>query len=413
MIKRLKLKFVILAMLSLFILLAVIVAGMNILNYSSVVVEADEILAFLSENNGTFPDKSGKPVHGMDIPKHFSPEMPYETRFFSVLINDSGRIIETRTEQIISIDKQTAEDYAESIMRSGKDTGFIGDYRYFIAESKKGNRIIFLDCGRKLEAFDRFMFISVFMSFVGFAVVSVIIIIFSEKIIKPVAQSYEKQKRFITDAGHELKTPLTIINANVDLLEADPNDADCINDIRQQTQRLASLTNNLVYLAQLDENEEHIEKVETPLSDIVSETVAAFETIVQMQNKEIVCSVQPLLSIKGDNIALQQLVSVLVDNAIKYSPENSAIRVTLEKRNKSIEFAVSNTSVYPIEGDALEHIFDRFYRTDTSRNSETGGNGIGLSIAKKIMEEHKGKIYARTTDGLDFSIICLFRSVQG
>ncbi|MBQ3161285.1 MAG: GHKL domain-containing protein [Oscillospiraceae bacterium] len=413
MIKRLKLKFIVLAVISIFVLLSAIVAGMNIINYNSVVLEADEILAFLSENNGAFPDRGGKPAHGIYMPKRFSPETPYETRYFYVLMSDSGRVIETHTEQIISIDEQTAEDYAESIMESGKDTGFIGDYRYCIAEAKKGNRIIFLDCGRKLEAFDRFMFISVFMSFVGFAAVSVIIIIFSGKIIKPVAQSYEKQKRFITDAGHELKTPLTIINANVDLLESDPNDADCINDIRQQTQRLASLTNNLVYLAQLDENEEHIEKVETPLSDIVSETVAAFETIVQMQNKKIVCSVQPLLSIKGDNIALQQLVSVLVDNAIKYSPENSAIRVTLEKRNKSIEFAVSNTSVYPIEGDALEHIFDRFYRTDTSRNSETGGNGIGLSIAKKIMEEHKGKIYARTTDGLDFSIICLFRSVQG
>lgn len=413
MIKRLKLKFIVLAMISIFVLLSAIVAGMNIINYNSVVIEADEILAFLSENNGAFPDKGGKPAHGIDIPKHFSPETPYETRYFSVLMSDSGRVIETHTDQIISIDEQTAEDYAESIIENGKDTGFIGDYRYCITGAKKGNRIIFLDCGRKLEAFDRFMFISICMSFVGFVAVSVIIIIFSGKIIEPVAQSYEKQKRFITDAGHELKTPLTIINANVDLLEADPDDIDCINDIRQQTQRLASLTNNLVYLAQLDENEEHVEKVETPLSDIVSETAAAFETIVQVQNKEIVCSIQPLLSIKGDNIALQQLVSVLVDNAIKYSPENSTIRVTLEKRNKSIEFAVSNTSVYPIEGDALEHIFDRFYRTDSSRNSETGGNGIGLSIAKKIMEEHKGKIYARTTDGLDFSIICLFRSVQG
>lgn len=412
MIKKLKLKFIVLAMISLFVLLAVIVAGMNIINYSTVVSEADEILYFLSENNGAFPDRVIKPPPNMNMPKHFSPETPYESRYFSVLINDTGKIIKAETERIISVDEETAKSYAEAVTVSGKDSGFINDYRYNITSARSGKRITFLDCGRKLQAFNSFMLASIFMSAVGFIAVSAVIIILSGRIIKPVAESYEKQKRFITDAGHELKTPLTIINANVALLEADPEDADCLSDIKQQSERLATLTNNLVYLAKLDEKENSIERVELPFSDIISETVSSFRAIAQAQNKELVCSIQPLLSIKGNHIALQQLVTVLADNALKYSPENSSIEITLRKRNRSIELIVSNSSVSPVKKENLPHIFDRFYRTDSSRNSGTGGHGIGLSVAQKIVEAHNGKISAATTNGWDFSVTCSFRSAQ-
>lgn len=411
MIKRLRIKFITLAMISLFVLLSLIVAGMNIINYNTVISEADEILDFLSMNDGVFPDKGLKPLPGMDMPKHFSPETPYETRYFTVMINGNGRIAEIHTEHIISVDEHSAEKYADTVLEGGKDIGFADNYRYCITEDIKGKRITFLDCGRKLDAFYRFMIISICMSAAGFVIVSAVIAVLSGKIIKPVAEGYEKQKRFITDAGHELKTPLTIINANVDLLEADPNDAECINDIRQQTQRLASLTNNLVYLARLDEKDGSIERVEIPFSDIVSETVSSFRAIAETQKKELAPDIQPMLTVKGNHKALQQLVSVLTDNAIKYSPENSSISITLEKRNKNVEFVVSNTSLYPVEEAALEHIFDRFYRADSSRNSETGGHGIGLSVAKKIVEAHNGKIRVLTNDGRDFKIICTFRAV--
>lgn len=417
MIKKLKLKFIVLAMISLFVLLAVIVAGMNIINYSTVIAEADEILSLLSENNGAFPDKFIKPPPDMNMPKHFSPETPYESRYFSVLISESGEIIRAETERIISVDEKTAESYAEAVIESGNTSGFINDYRYIVTKSeektRKGERITFLDCGRKLQTFNSFMLASIFMSAIGFLAVSAVIIILSERIIKPVSESYEKQKRFITDAGHELKTPLTIINANVALLEADPEDADCLSDIKQQSERLAALTNNLVYLAKLDEKEASIEKVELPFSDIINETVSSFRAIAQAQNKELVCSIQPLLSIKGNHTALQQLVTVLTDNALKYSPENSSIEITLRKRNRNIELTVSNTSLSPVKKESLTHIFDRFYRTDSSRNSETGGHGIGLSVAQKIVEAHNGKISVYTTDGSDFSVTCSFRSSCG
>ncbi len=413
MIKKLKIKFIFLAMISLFVLLSAIVSGMNIINYSTVVAEADDILSLLSENNGAFPDRVIKPPPNMNMPKHFSPETPYETRYFSVLVNNSGEIVKAETERIISVNEQTAKDYAEKVIESGNTEGFAEDYRYKVITSSKGKRITFLDCGRKLQAFNNFMLASIFISAAGFLIVSVIIIILSGRIIKPVAESYEKQKRFITDAGHELKTPLTIINANVALLEADPEDGDCISDIRQQAERLASLTNNLVYLARLDEKETAIEKVELPFSDIISETVSSFRAIAQSQNKELYCSIQPLLSIKGNHTALQQLITLLTDNALKYSPENSTISVTLKKRGRSIELTVSNASLTPIEKESLEHIFDRFYRMDSSRNSETGGHGIGLSVAQKIVEAHNGKISAFTTDGSDFGVTCTFRSAQG
>lgn len=410
MIKKLKLRFIVLAMISLFVLLSVIVAGMNIINYSTVVAEADEILSLLSENNGAFPDRFIKPPPNHNMPKHFSPETPYESRYFSVLISDTGETIKAETERIISVDEETAKSYAKAVIANGNASGFTDDYRYNVINTRNGKRITFLDCGRKLQAFNSFMLASIFMSAVGFIAVSAVIIILSGKIIKPVAESYEKQKRFITDAGHELKTPLTIINANVALLEADPEDTDCLCDIKQQSERLAALTNNLVYLAKLDEKENAIEKVELPFSDIMSETVSSFRAIAQAQNKELVCNIQPLLSIKGNHTALQQLVTILADNALKYSPENSSIEIALKKRNRNIELTVSNTSVSPVKKENLPHIFDRFYRTDSSRNSETGGHGIGLSVAQKIVEVHNGKISAATTEGSDFIITCTFRS---
>ena len=200
MIRKLKIKFVALAMASLFVLLTVIVGGMNLINYFSVTREADAILSILSQNNGSFPDFPENP-NGF-LPPDMSPEIPFESRYFSVFLNESYEFISANTNRIASVDKTQAKEYAQEIMDKGKSQGFVDEYRFVWKQESNGYRITFLDCGRKLDSFRSFLLASSGMALAGYVIVFVIVFILSGKIIQPIAESYEKQKRFITDAGH-------------------------------------------------------------------------------------------------------------------------------------------------------------------------------------------------------------------
>lgn len=409
MIKNLKIKFIALSMTALFILLFVIVAGMNLLNFNSVMTEADQLLQVLSQNKGDFPDfKDSKPGKPDLLPPHMSPETPYESRYFSVVIDSNGEVYEIETRKIITVDHEKAVEYARKAINDKNGKGFAGDFRYKCTREQNAIRIIFLDCGRRLNAFYAFLRASITMSLIGFAVVFVIMVVLSERIVRPISESYKKQKRFITDAGHEIKTPLTIINANLDLLEMEIGENETVEEIKSQTKRLTSLTNDLVYLSKMEESENYLIKVEFPLSDLVFETVSTFKALAQTQNKELIINVQPMISFSGNNKAIEQLISILMNNALRYSGEHGKIAVHLFENNKQIQLNVFNTTKEYVSPESLNYVFDRFYRTDSSRNSEKGGFGIGLSVAKAIVEAHNGKIRAYTNDGCSFNVEVVF-----
>ena len=255
-------------------------------------------------------------------------------------------------------------------------------------------RIIFLDCRQEISSFRIFLFISLGMALMGFLIFFFVILFFSGRIIRPVAESYEKQKRFITDAGHELKTPLTIIQADVDVLEMETGENEWLADIRKQTQRLSGLTRDLVYLSRMEEAENALPMIEFPFSDVVAETAASFQALAKTQGKPFLCDIQPMLSLKGNEKAIQQSVNILLDNALKYSPAGGTVSLTVKKQGKTLLLTVCNTTAAPVPAGELPRLFERFYRPDTSRNSRTGGYGIGLSVAKAITTAHNGKIHA-------------------
>ncbi len=408
MIRKLRIQFIVLAMLSLLLLLTVIVAGMNLLNYRSVVSDADEVLSIISQNRGAFPNTDGSQSLGGRRPHGMSPELPYESRYFSVLLGDDGTVLRVDTSRIASVDSNQAADYARAVEQRLSEKGFFGQFRYIKSYEDIGVRISFLDCGRKLDAYRNFLLISIVMALVGLLIVFFVIVFFSGKFIRPIAESYEKQKHFITDAGHEIKTPLTIINANTDLLEMDIGPNECLSEIRQQAKRLTGLTNDLVSLARMEESEQTIPMIEFPVSEVVQEAAAPFNAPAQAQNKQLLCIIQPMLSMKGNDKAISQLVSLLLDNALKYSPAGSVISLELVRQGKHLVLSVCNTTFEEIRPDQLAHVFDRFYRSDPSRNSQTGGHGIGLSIAKAIVTAHGGKITAQTRDGHSFFISAVF-----
>ena len=406
MIKKLKIKFIVLGTSVLFALLAAIVFAMNLVNYRSMINEADGIISLISENNGAFPDNF-QPSNTVSI--RISTETAYESRFFSITFDKNGNITDVNTNQIMSVDSGTAVKYGYKIYESGSKNGFLGIYRYVATKDHDNTIVTFLDCDRRLSYYNNFLSTSLIMATIGLVAGFLIIFIFSGRIVRPVAESYKKQKQFITDAGHEIKTPLAIINANVDLLEMESDEEnESLVDIRNQVKRLRILTDDLIMLSKIEEGGQIMNKANFSLSDTVNESADSFHALAESQNKNIVCNIAPDICICGDKKYILQLNNILIENAIKYSSPSTDITVSLTKNGKYAELSIHNFTETEVDGSKLNSVFDRFYRTDSSRNSETGGYGIGLSVAKGIVSSHGGKISAATSDGHDFKITAVF-----
>ena len=398
MFKKLKRRFILLSMVSLGLLMITVVLGMNCMNYYSVVREADTVTDMLSEHRGKFPEGEGGGKFDK-LPPNMSPEVPYESRYFTVEINERGDIIRIDTSRIASVDEDTAREYATEAIEREAERGFIDHFRFLkISERDEITRMIFLDSGRRIDQLTGFLLSSIFMAILGYVVICIVVVFVSGRIIRPVADSYEKQKRFITDAGHEIKTPLSIISANLDLLEMEGHKNENLDEISKQMGRMSKLTNDLVFLAKMEEKSDKLQKIDLPLSEIVSEAAASFEVLAESKRKRLDATVEPMISMYGSDSGIYQLINILLDNAIKYSPERSVILLSLEKKGKIAILRVANVTSEPMKREDLLLIFDRFYRTDSSRSSKTGGHGIGLSIAKAVVDAHGGKIYASLGD---------------
>ncbi len=405
MIKRLRMKLIAASMISLLAVLLVIESIVGVLNYRKIVGETDRILEVLQENNGKFPPKfqEGK----KDGRPFLSPELPYESRYFSVLLDLEGEAVFADTGRIAAVDTADAIAYAQAIWEKQSVRGFIDHYRYFVSVSETEARIIFLDCRRQLDNFQNLLLTAVGVTVLGLSAVLILLIYLSARIVKPFSDNYEKQKRFITDAGHELKTPLTIIDADTEILEMDYGENEWLKDIQGQTKRLADLTNALVLLSRMEESQKKEMEVEFLLSDLVEEVFQTFQAPARIQEKKLTGRIVPLLSMKGDEKAIRGLITILLDNALKYSDEKGEITVTLERQKNRVRLTVWNTAEH-ISKEQITHLFDRFYRTDASRNSQTGGYGLGLSIAAATAAAHRAKITAETEDEKSLRITVLF-----
>ncbi len=462
MIKKLRIRFIRITMLSVAIVLFAIMGTINVLNYRQVIKNADGILSVLSENKGAFPSQGNFPPSdqpsgpadreyperdddfeddtddlsddmedyleeavpgresetdrpqmpgGMGGPERsgglfglfsagntLTAETPFESRYFTVTVDKSGTVTETVLDNIASVDADDAEEYAESAFTSGSENGFLNDYRYLKIKEDTGTRIIFLDCQRSLSGFRSFLLISILVSAFGVLAVFLLVILFSKRVMRPVQESYDKQKRFITDAGHELKTPLTTIDADAAVLEMEIGENEWLNDVKLQTKRLAGLTGDLVYLARMDEGIGHLQMIDFSFSDLAAETAQSYRSRAMLADKTFESSIEPMITLHGDEKAFGQLVSILLDNALKYSSERGRIAISLKKKGRFAELSVYNT-VESVDSGSLSRMFDRFYRGDESRNSSAGGYGIGLSIAQAVVASHKGKIRAVSDDG--------------
>ncbi len=443
MLRKLRHKFIAIAMCSIAAVLFLIMAAINIANYVNVCDRADSRITMISDNGGHLsPGEMGKPqdvdasmdtsqdsdastdttksgstpgvtasgnsdsghkpdAAAPDKPgKHddMSPEAAFDTRYFTVTISEDETVDQIDTGKIAAVSSSTASEYASSLYAKNRTHGFIDCYRYELVETDNTQMYIFVNCERELGTFRSFLLASAGISVAGLFVVYLLVVFFSKKIMQPVAESYEKQRRFITDASHEIKTPLTIIDANTEVLEMTGGENQWTKSIRKQIARLTSLTEKLVFLSRMDEESTQLEMEPFAISDAILDTADPFLAVATSRGKELSIDVTPDLVYKGNEGSIRQLVSLLLDNAIKYSTDDGQIRLAFHTRGKNLVLSVWNT-VESIEQGRHDELFERFYRADKSRNQKTGGFGIGLSVVSAIVRAHKAKMSAVSEDG--------------
>ena len=415
MIRDLRKKFILVAMLSTMLVLTAIMGVVNFSNYREMLDRADEMTALLEQNDGKFPEEPSwheqddtetppaKPENDEKDKSRFSVETPFETRYFTVTVDENGEVTDCDLDRIAAVDEETAEEYTQAAQQKNKTTGFQGIYRYRVTETEDGAKYVFLDCRREISNFRTVLVTTISVSLLGLAAVFVLVVIFSRMVFRPVEESIQKQKRFITDASHELKTPLTIIDANIEVMEMESGESQWTKSTRKQIQRLSGLVQQLVTLSRLDEEKGLEEKCEFNLSEAVSECVQPYESLAQTREKNLTLNIEEDITYTGDERSIRQLAGILMDNAVKYSSENGNITLTLKKKGKKIFLEVYNDADDLPQGK-LDVLFERFYRLDSSRNSGTGGSGIGLSMAKAIVQAHKGKITAENKNGRGLTI---------
>ena len=398
MLKKMRWRFIGASMAAFLTVIIGLVCLVNVWNYFSVVRQLNDTLETLSVTEPQNPP-------GPQPFKNFSPEVKFMMRFFVVTCDKEGQITEMDHDNIASVSEEDAEDFVKFALNKGKDRGFYKGYRYLFTENEEDDTIIFLNAERELQNMKTLLSITAMVAFGSSLIVFILVFLFSKRAIAPFARNVEMQKQFITNASHELKTPLTSILASADILDMEQEDNEWVQNIRQQSGYLSRLIQNLITLSRLDEENPFPEKSEFSLSDAVWEIAEPFSSLAKARHKEYTQHIEDGLVLVGDMAAIQQMVSILLDNAMKYSEENGRISLLVQKSSGKVEIEVFNTCKKE-EGADISRIFERFYRMDESHSGRVKGTGIGLSIAKATVEAHGGSIRASyQKDGILFRVV--------
>ncbi len=391
MLKRLQRKFVILTTTISLAVILIIAFALNTLNYYRIMNNSDAVLELLIENDMKFQPS-------LVVRDRFSQEIAYTTRYFVVGTDGNLKIDFVDTNSISSISPEYAVVYAFEADEQGRTFGTIGNFRYVKTEEALGETFIFLDIEEEMMSFYSFINLSALVFVISVLVIFVLSCLFSRFAVAPIAKSYERQKRFITDVSHEFKTPLSIIRADSDVIEIEAGESEWTQSIKNQIMRLDTLVQDLITLTKLEEQSTKLQKEDFVVSDLLLTTLEEFSSSAQKKGVSLAIDVEQNIIYKGNAAAVGQLFELLTENAIKYALPDTTVNIKMK--------IVSGKKIFSIENHA-ENItagkyndwFERFYREDVSRNSDTKGFGIGLSVAKSICDTHGAKITAESRNG--------------
>lgn len=367
--------------------------------------QADQITAMISENNGTVPqlkDYKQQQKNSQAFERYFNnynEDSSYRTRFFRIFLDEDKKVTNVNMDHIAAVDVKKAVRMTKmAMLRRGK-VGLVGSYRYRKEyKDSQVRSIIFLDCKENQSFYHLAVTITITVSTLLTCLITVIFAIASKRAVRPFEINSNRQKQFITDASHELKTPLAIISANAEVLQYKGDGNEWTQNIIDQTKHMGKLINQLLVLAKLDEVQEKSEKQEADLKLLLEETTRPFEEVATQKKVTLKLHLEEGVTIRVNREQIAQLVSILTENAAKYVNDGGKIVWRLTKTQHGAVLVVKNTTEKELPD--TKRMFDRFYRSDSSRSSKTGGQGIGLSIAKKIVDSHKGSITAKAGDGM-------------
>ena len=366
--------------------------------------QADAMTLIITNYNGEVPlmQEYEESYETGDMPQYaitFSEESAFRTRYFVVTLDTDGSMLSVSLDHVASVDEDLAGEMAQSVIGTKETAGYYGIYRYRIAENENGTTtVIFLDCEENF-AFRKATITIMGMLSVCFPILITLIFgIFSKRVMEPFEENARRQKQFITDASHELKTPLAIISANAEVLEYKVGENDWTRNITGQTAHMGELIDDLLTLAKMDEYDGNLDMEQVQLTELVRNTVENFAEVFRQKQVSVEMDLVPDVRLYGNAKQLAMLVSILAENASKYVTEGGSVRISLKTTAKYAVFSIYNTADLDPNLD-LRKLFGRFYRPDSSRTSGTGGQGIGLSTAKKIVELHAGSISARRAGG--------------
>ncbi len=393
-------KFILIAMSAMTACLVLLLMMINLLNGYRVVTEQRDILSILSENGGNFPAFNSQVAKRRPHRVYkITEESEYRLRYFHVTVGPKGGIASINLEQIASVDEEEALALVERAKATGQEYGFADNYifRVYTKEDGMYTQFIFLDWQETLTSLKNFILTSVVMGAVGLAVTFLIVLWLSQRAIRPVIISTQRQQQFITDASHELKTPLSAISVNMEVLALEKGENEWITSTNEQIEMLRELVDRLICAARLDEEASlYGEKQPLDISELVTDAVTCFTPMAKAVGRTIVLDVPEHAEMMGNEELLRRMLSVLCDNAIKHASGEGDIRLSLSLKPKTVTLRVQNPWPAAKDSAVYERMFDRFYKADPARNKDSirNGFGVGLSIAQKAAQWHSGSIQA-------------------
>lgn len=344
-----------------------------------------------------------------------APKVNPSTTFIALEIDQNGNIIKQTQSFNTEVDKTILKNVAHAVLNNKVNSGIVtisdSSYSYLksINLNTKITRIVFVDRSNYQNFLYQLLKSFLLVGLLSLVILFIISVYLTNKTIQPIKQAFDKQKQFIADASHELKTPLTIIKTNTSLILSNPDDsvkyqAKWINYINSQIDRMSKLIDEMLSLAKLDAQESNIILLPVNISKIIESMILMFDAIIYENNLNLESDIKKDVFVHGDKENLKRLFSILMDNAIKHTNKNGTLSIKLFVDRNKVKIIVKNTG-QGIAKENLEKIFDRYYRADNSRDRKTGGYGLGLAIAKSIVLKHKGKIYAQSTLNKNTSFI--------
>lgn len=391
MIKKLQKKFITITAAALFIIILSVMAAVNGIFFYQINKMLDSRLERMISDHTHFP----KTANAAILPR-LGDHLKIRLDECLVFLDENGVITEILQDRAENYSEKELSEIAFEIYSGEKEYGWHGYYKYskktlLFADGTPRTVIGLINASSGLYSVFTMLLISTVIGILSFLLILLIIILASKHAVKPIAESYRKQKQFVTDAGHELKTPLTVISANNELLRMLYGESEWFDSIDKQVTKLNGLVQNLITLAKMDE-EQRLVFTSFLLSDAVYDTAKSFENLIHSQKRFISFSITEGIICTGDEARLREAISILMDNAVKYCDEKSTITVVL-KAGRQIHLQVTNDCHSAADCD-FGKVFERFYRADKARSSD-GSFGLGLSIAKSIVELHKGEIHAK------------------